>query len=62
MKIAAITDDGKTISAHFGSAPKIAVIEVEDGQVIGRELRDKPGHSHEHGHDHDHGHGHQHKT
>jgi len=59
MKIGIVTDDGKTISAHFGSAAKIAVLEVENGQVIGRELRDKPGHSHEHGHDHEQGHGRQ---
>lgn len=56
MKIGIITDDGKTISAHFGSAAKLAVYEVVDGAVIGRELRDKPGHSH---HDHEHGHGRQ---
>lgn len=55
MKIAAITDDGKTISAHFGHAEKCAVIEVEDGHVIGQELRDKPGRAGgDHDHDHDH--------
>ncbi|MCB9418728.1 MAG: dinitrogenase iron-molybdenum cofactor biosynthesis protein [Ardenticatenaceae bacterium] len=60
MKIAVITDDGKTISAHFGRAEKCAVIEVEDGNVVGRELRDKPGHAGgEHDHDHDHEHDHQ---
>ena len=59
MKIAAITDDGKIISAHFGRAEKCAVIEVEDGKVIGQELRDKPGHAgggHDHDHEHDHNH------
>ena len=60
MKIAAITDDGKIISAHFGRAEKCAVIEVEDGKVIGQELRDKPGHAgggHDHNHDDHHNHG-----
>lgn len=46
MKIAFITDDGKTISQHFGRAPYYLVIEVEDGEEIGREMRDKLGHGH----------------
>lgn len=45
MKIAAITDDGKTISQHFGRAPYYLVMTVEDGQIIARELRDKLGHT-----------------
>lgn len=45
MKIAAITDDGKTISQHFGRAPFYLVFTVEDGQILGRELRDKLGHA-----------------
>ncbi len=44
MKIACITEDGRTISAHFGRAPYYAVLTVENGQVIARELRDKLGH------------------
>ncbi|MEW5719454.1 MAG: NifB/NifX family molybdenum-iron cluster-binding protein [Chloroflexota bacterium] len=46
MKIAAITDDGKTISQHFGRAPYYLVITVENGQVVNREMRDKLGHTH----------------
>ena len=46
MKIAAITDDGKTISQHFGRAAYYLVVTVEDGQIVNRELRDKIGHSH----------------
>ena len=46
MKIAAITDDGKTISQHFGRAAYYLVATVEDGQIVNRELRDKLGHSH----------------
>lgn len=46
MKIAAITDDGKTISLHFGRAPYYLVVTVEEGQIVQREMRDKLSHSH----------------
>jgi predicted Fe-Mo cluster-binding NifX family protein len=46
MRIAAITDDGKTISQHFGRAPYYLVATVENGQIVNRELREKFGHSH----------------
>jgi predicted Fe-Mo cluster-binding NifX family protein len=46
MKIAAVTDDGITISQHFGRASQYAVLTVEKGQIVSRELRDKLGHSH----------------
>jgi predicted Fe-Mo cluster-binding NifX family protein len=42
MKIAVVTDDGLTISRHFGRARMYAVLTVEDGAVVSRELRDKP--------------------
>lgn len=45
MKIAAITEDGKTISQHFGRAPFYLVLTVEDSQLVGREMRDKLGHA-----------------
>lgn len=45
-KIAAITDDGKTISQHFGRAAYYLVVTVEDGKIVQRELRDKLGHVH----------------
>jgi len=44
MKIAFITDDEKTISRHFGRASYYLVIEVEDGEEIKRDLRNKLGH------------------
>lgn len=54
MKIAAITDDGKTISLHFGRAQQYLVVTVENGQIVNRETRDKISHTHfqaeEHGH------------
>jgi predicted Fe-Mo cluster-binding NifX family protein len=46
MKIAAITDDGKTISQHFGRASYYQVVTVENNQIANRELRDKLGHAH----------------
>jgi predicted Fe-Mo cluster-binding NifX family protein len=46
MKIAVITDDGKTISQHFGMAALYAVITVEDGKVVKKETRSKMGHQH----------------
>lgn len=45
MKIAAITDDGKTISQHFGRAAYYLVLTIEDGKIVDRELRDKVGHN-----------------
>lgn len=56
MKIAFATDDGKTISAHFGKAPYYAVVETLDGKMVAQEVRAKA----HHGHDHEHGHGHDH--
>ncbi len=45
MKIAVITDDGKTISQHSGRAPYYLVLTIENGQIIQRELREKMGHN-----------------
>jgi predicted Fe-Mo cluster-binding NifX family protein len=44
MKIAAVTEDGATISQHFGRAPYYLVATVEDGKVVSTEKRDKAGH------------------
>lgn len=44
MKIAAITEDGTTISQHFGRAPLYVVVTVEDGEITNKETRDKAGH------------------
>ena len=46
MKIAAVTEDGVTISQHFGRAPYYVVLTVVDGQVVGREQREKVAHGH----------------
>jgi predicted Fe-Mo cluster-binding NifX family protein len=45
MKIAAITDEGKTISQHFGRAQYYLVATVENGKIVSREMRSKMGHN-----------------
>ncbi len=51
--IALPTDDGKTISPHFGRASRFVVFYVENSRVVAREERPKPQvpprHSHEPG-------------
>ena len=44
MKIAAISEDGSTISQHFGRALLYVVVAVEDGKIVGKETRAKTGH------------------
>ena len=44
MKIAAVSDDGVTISQHFGRAPLYVVVTVEDDKIVSKETRDKSGH------------------
>lgn len=46
MKIAFVSDDGETISAHFGRAAFYLVVEVEEGKETKREKREKMGHTH----------------
>jgi predicted Fe-Mo cluster-binding NifX family protein len=46
MKIAAVSEDGVTISQHFGRAPFYVVVTVQDGKVVSHEQRDKLGHAH----------------
>jgi predicted Fe-Mo cluster-binding NifX family protein len=55
MKIAVITNDGKTISQHFGRAPYYLVFTIEDSEIVSKELRDKVGHRQfaQEPHDHD---------
>lgn len=44
MKIAMITDDGKSVSQHFGRAQFYLVATIEDGKITHREMRPKVGH------------------
>jgi predicted Fe-Mo cluster-binding NifX family protein len=44
MRIAAVTDDGVTISPHFGRAQYYEVLTIENGAISKRERREKAGH------------------
>jgi len=49
MKIAIVSDNGTTISRHFGRASQYIVITVEEGREIAREIRAKSDcHSQQH--------------
>jgi len=54
MKIAIATEDGTTVSAHFGRAPYYVVVKVSEGKVLEREMRAKAYHGNhqEYGHNH----------
>jgi predicted Fe-Mo cluster-binding NifX family protein len=41
VKIAIATEDGHTVSMHFGRAAAYAVLVVEEGAIVARELRPK---------------------
>ena len=61
IKIAFVTDDGTTISPHFGRARYYEVVQIQEGVVIHRERREKAGHhtfgqaEEHHGHNGQHG-------
>ena len=44
MNIAIITEDGRTMSKHFGQAPFYMIVTVENGKIVKKEQRDKAGH------------------
>ncbi len=44
MKIAVISEDGFTISQHFGRAPLYVVLTIEEGKIVDKETREKAGH------------------
>jgi predicted Fe-Mo cluster-binding NifX family protein len=44
MKIAAVSDNGTTVSQHFGRAQLYVVFTIEEGKIISKENRDKVGH------------------
>lgn len=56
-KIAVASDDGLTVSQHFGRARGYVVLTLENGRVEKRESRNKLGHT-DFGGEHHHGHGH----
>ena len=45
MKIAAVSDDGMTISQHFGRAAYYVVVTIQDNKIVAREKREKMGHA-----------------
>lgn len=56
LHIAAVTEDGERLSAHFGMAPLYRVFIIQDGQIVGEETRPKPHHHHVPHHDNHHDH------
>jgi predicted Fe-Mo cluster-binding NifX family protein len=44
MKIAVVTDDNETISPHFGRAKNYAVLTIDEGKILSREVREKANH------------------
>jgi len=44
VKIAIVSDDGVTVSQHFGRAEMYVVLTVEDGRIVAEETRPKLGH------------------
>lgn len=67
MKVAFSSMDGEKISAHFGRSKYFIVVEIEEGKIVNKEIRENPharegGHEgKEHGHhQHHHSHHHQH--
>lgn len=63
MKIAVVTDDHQTISAHFGRAAYYEIFTIENGKVAGRQAVGRANHQHtninephQEGHQHNHNH------
>jgi len=57
MRIAVVSEDGVTISQHFGRAPFYVILTVEGGKILSREKRDKMGHNQFSGETHEESHG-----
>jgi predicted Fe-Mo cluster-binding NifX family protein len=55
MKIAIASSDGTHISPHFGRSSHFLVFDVEDGKIVGRELRSNTFTAHARGECHGHG-------
>jgi predicted Fe-Mo cluster-binding NifX family protein len=57
VTIGILTDDGKSISSHFGRALYVEVITLRGTEILNRERREKPGHHTFGGGGHQHRHG-----
>lgn len=59
MKVAIVTNNGQTVSQHFGRSKYFFIVTIEDGKVVDQEYRERfvrhHAHNHEHGHHHEHG-------
>ena len=53
VRIAVVSNDGETISRHFGKANSYLVVTVVDGEVVAQELRPKASHENFAGHQHE---------
>jgi predicted Fe-Mo cluster-binding NifX family protein len=59
IKIAAVTEDGQTLSSHFGMADQYRFFSVEDDRIVSETRLDKPHHDvhpHHDGREHTHSH------
>lgn len=45
MKVAIATDDGSSVSQHFGRSKYYVVYQIEDGKIMGSETRPKASHT-----------------
>ena len=52
MRIGIVTDDGTSVSPHFGMAKNYLVVEIEGREVKGKEMRPKKSHQPERGRAH----------
>ncbi len=41
MKVAIVTNDGELVSQHFGRSRYYAVYTIENGQIMGKEMRER---------------------
>lgn len=57
MRVAVASQDGESISAHFGRCACFIIFDVEDGKVLRKELRENTHASHGGGNCHTAGHG-----
>jgi predicted Fe-Mo cluster-binding NifX family protein len=44
MKIAVVSEDGETVSRHFGRANRYVIIKTDGTKIIGKEYRSKTSH------------------
>jgi predicted Fe-Mo cluster-binding NifX family protein len=45
LKIAVVSEDGKTVSRHFGRAMQYVIVSTGEGKILSREIRKKAVHA-----------------